>query len=677
LLVISEEFCTINVPPLLKIPPPPWSGSLPLAVLLSIVVLSTSIVLPAWFQRPPPSAAASLSETEPPNIETSAIPLTCIPPPFPGFGVPVEPFTPLESNDVFAIESVPSIISIPPPARLAELLLILPPITFTSPAVVNTPPPEPEVPVAVLLSTVVFTIPKSPPLLKIPPPPLSASFPDAVFIFTIASVTVIVAPAWFQSPPPSLAALLAETVPPVMEIVAALLTCIPPPLPGLGVPAVPFTSFMLSAVLFKVTKPSITSIPPPARLALFCEITAPVTVTVPPVLKIPPPEPEVPSAKLLVILVPANTSSVPPLLKIPPPPSSAAAPLAILFVIGVPSTVMVPVPFQRPPPSRAAILLSTVPPVSVALAAPLICSPPPLPGAAVAGSTPALLVSNVTLVSVTEPSISSIPPPALLAWLSVIITSVSVTSPAVLKTPPPEPAAPSAILFVISVPAKTSSVPPLLKTPPPPLVASSPEAVLLVIGVPSIVMVPVPFQRPPPSAAATLLSTVPPVMVALAAPLICKAPPLPGAAVAGETPALLLFNVELETVSEPSINSIPPPALFARLLVIITSVRVKSPAVLNKPPPEPEAPSATLFTMFVPFATFKVPPLLKIPPPPLVASSPEAVFPSMKVSVNKPPIAGVKMFIVPSLFHNPPPSLAAIFANAIPLNDTVAPFPVT
>ncbi len=115
------------------------------------MVLSTSIVLPAWFQRPPPSAAASLRETVPPNKETLATPLTCNPPPFPGFGAPEEPFTPLEFNDVFAIESIPSIISTPPPARLAELLSILPPITVTSPSVVNTPPPEPEVPVAVLL----------------------------------------------------------------------------------------------------------------------------------------------------------------------------------------------------------------------------------------------------------------------------------------------------------------------------------------------------------------------------------------------------------------------------------------------------------------------------------------------------------------------------------------------
>ena len=158
------------------------------------MVLSTSIVLPTWFQSPPPSAAASLRETVPPNIETSAIPLTCNPPPFPGLAIPDDPFTLFEFKEVFAIDNVPSIISIPPPARLAALLSILASIIFTVPSVVNIPPPEPETPVTVLLCTVVLTILRFPPLLKIPPPPLSASSPSAVLMLIIASVTVIVAP---------------------------------------------------------------------------------------------------------------------------------------------------------------------------------------------------------------------------------------------------------------------------------------------------------------------------------------------------------------------------------------------------------------------------------------------------------------------------------------------------
>ena len=81
------------------------------------------------------------------------------------------------------------------------------------------------------------------------------------------------------------------------------------------------------------------------------------------------------------------------------------------------------------------------------------------------------------MVSINEPSINSIPPPALLARFSVIVTPSSTTSPFVLKRPPPEPAAPSAMFRVITVPLATLSVPPLLKIPPPPLSAAAPEAI--------------------------------------------------------------------------------------------------------------------------------------------------------------------------------------------------------
>ena len=124
---------------------------------------------------------------------------------------------------------------------------------------------------------------------------------------------------------------------------------------------------------------------------MFPEIVIPSTFKVPGVkLKIPPPEPKVPVAVLLVTEEVPSTTSVPPLLKIPPPPLSAAAPCAsfpstITFV-----TVIVPTLFQRPPPSEAATLSPTVPFVKVAFAEPVIWIPPPFPGAAVAGATPAL-----------------------------------------------------------------------------------------------------------------------------------------------------------------------------------------------------------------------------------------------------------------------------------------------
>ncbi len=155
-------------------------------------------------------------------------------------------------------------------------------------------------------------------------------------------------------------------------MVAAPETCIPPPFPGFGVPAVPFTSFILSADIVKVTEPSITSIPPPALFALFWEITASVIVILPSVLKIPPPEPEAPVARLLEIFVPAKISSVPPLLKTPPPPSSAAAPCASLLLIVPPFIVITPVPFQTPPPSRAAILVLKLDPEILESAEPVI-----------------------------------------------------------------------------------------------------------------------------------------------------------------------------------------------------------------------------------------------------------------------------------------------------------------
>ena len=151
-------------------------------------------------------------------------------------------------------------------------------------------------------------------------------------------------------------------------------------------------------------------------------------------------------------MVAFNTSSVPPALKIPPPPSLAIAPLAVFPSIVVPSTVIVPEPFHSPPPSAAAVFPDTVPLVTEALPGPVICNPPPLPGA-----LPTVLLFKVTLNSVISPTtpveLSSIPPPARLALLfeiSVLFTTT--VPPSTFWIPPPEPAVPVAKLFVIVVP---------------------------------------------------------------------------------------------------------------------------------------------------------------------------------------------------------------------------------
>ena len=94
----------------------------------------------------------------------------------------------------------------------------------------------------------------------------------------------------------------------------------------------------------------------------------------------------------------------------------------------VPSIVISPDPFQRPPPSAVATFPFTVPLVIIAVPGPVICSPPPLPGA-----FPTSLLSKVTLNSVMLPAVteelSSIPPPALFAELLEIIVLFTVTDP--------------------------------------------------------------------------------------------------------------------------------------------------------------------------------------------------------------------------------------------------------
>ena len=82
----------------------------------------------------------------------------------------------------------------------------------------------------------------------------------------------------------------------------------------------------------------------------------------------------------------------------------------------------------------------------------MICNPPPFPGAATAGETPALLLFKVTPFRVVVVlATASIPPPARLALFPVIVEPDTVTvAPTSDKIPPPEPAVPFAILLLIT-----------------------------------------------------------------------------------------------------------------------------------------------------------------------------------------------------------------------------------
>ena len=149
----------------------------------------------------------------------------------------------------------------------------------------------------------------------------------------------------FHNPPPSLAAWLLITEPPVILVVALPPTCKAPPLPGLEFKGDVTPTLLLSKITpVKLRVPPVCSIAPPARVDTLLVNVVSVIVTVPPLLKIAPPEPETPSAKLLTILFPANTIRSPPLLNIAPPPVVGASPLAILsekFGVGVLPTVIV------------------------------------------------------------------------------------------------------------------------------------------------------------------------------------------------------------------------------------------------------------------------------------------------------------------------------------------------
>ena len=146
------------------------------------------------------------------------------------------------------------------------------------------------------------------PWLKMPPPPLAASSPWPSLPVMVASVTVMVPPAEFQRPPPSLLATLPATSVPTISTVPAPVRWRPPPLPGL---APVLLSDRVPAA--RAVSPPTASMPPPARRDPFRVMSVSETTRVPPLLSRPPPEPAVPLAVLAVIVAPVTVSRPPSL----------------------------------------------------------------------------------------------------------------------------------------------------------------------------------------------------------------------------------------------------------------------------------------------------------------------------------------------------------------------------
>ena len=109
------------------------------------------------------------------------------------------------------------------------------------------------------------------------------------------------------------------------------------------------------------------------------------------------------------------------------------------------------------------------------------------------------------------------------------------------------------------------------------------------------------FHNPPPSAAATLPSTKPPLNVTVPLPVMCKPPPLPGLAVAGATPALLLVSVILVSVLVESAGHFDAATGAVCAIAVDRRTRDRQACpVLNTPPPLPEVPLAMLFVIIEP-----------------------------------------------------------------------------
>ena len=206
-------------------------------------------------------------------------------------------------------------------------------------------------------------------------------------------------------------------------------------------------------------------------------------------------------------MIALRISTLPPLLKTPPPPSWAALPLPSLSSISTSCTRINPVPFHNPPPSWTATFPVYSPPKISISPGPVMCIPPPFPGAG-----PVKLLRKfefLIVIFVPAPDRSSNPPPALRALLSLTSqSSIVIVPPTSLKIPPPLPRPISAILFVMMQFFRLI-VPPLLKTPPPPSSAPSPLATLLSMNIPSTFITPLPFHSPPPSRKAIFLRACP------------------------------------------------------------------------------------------------------------------------------------------------------------------------
>ena len=152
--------------------------------------------------------------------------------------------------------------------------------------------------------------------------------------------------------------------------------------------------------------------------------------------------------------------------------------------------------------------------------APETCSPPPLMPAELPSAT--IAPPSVTLVSVTMPTLFSIPPPARLALFPLIVPPVIFSvAPVSLKMPPPFPSAPAVAWFdVMSDPVIVSEL--ALKMPPPPSPASAPaaelpETVELLIETMAVTSMRTPPPSPSPMLAGALAepssTAVPPVIV--------------------------------------------------------------------------------------------------------------------------------------------------------------------
>ena len=119
----------------------------------------------------------------------------------------------------------------------------------------------------------------------------------------MVTLSTIINPVPFHKPPPSFPAVFILTVPPTIVAFPGPVMCSPPPFPGDMATVLLFKD---TSVRFKVPVPivELSSIPPPARCALFPVMVIPVALMVPPrTFRIPPPLPAAPVAVLFVICV--------------------------------------------------------------------------------------------------------------------------------------------------------------------------------------------------------------------------------------------------------------------------------------------------------------------------------------------------------------------------------------